>query len=783
MSGRPLFLVVDRDGITAAGADDAVTVVDPAGAAALAGDRGAPAADAATSPAPDDVVHLLAPTVLAVDDAGVAAWSPVLDARVHLAADEVRALAGIGEGVARGSEIGRALARLVELGVVGSGRLPLGGADDEGYLRVIGEAGDEVATPPLRVGTIGVHLVCASHIAGVPLALGMLAATIIRHQDGRLLETFDLRPIRRETATTLAAVQADPVPGLFLFSNYLWSAPENLELSRRVKELAPGSVTVHGGPSTPKYEGDVRRFLDEHPHVDVMVLGEGERTVVEVLERLGAGLDVDAVAGVAGTIVRTTDGRIVRGPERERIADLSELPSPYLMGLFDHLDGGVLDLMPLETNRGCPYGCTFCDWGSATMSRVRSFPIDRVVAEMEWIARRGVGTLFIADANFGILPRDLTLAERLVELAQRHGAPRTVLVSFAKHQTMRAVDIVRTWIEGGVVTEGSIALQSSDPETLEIIRRTNIRVERYDELTEAFRDMGLPLAVDLMLGLPGSTVDSFRADLQRCIDGELTARIYPTVVLPNSPMNDPDYQRDHAIRTDASGIVIGASSFDDEAYAEMLRVRRRYRAADHFGILRHVARWVQHDHGLPATELYDLIGRLTAAEPARWPSLLWTCQHLPCWTVPPAGWPVLLDELRLVLTSELGLAADSAMEVAFRVQHAHLPWPGRSFPDRIELQHDYVAWFDALGGPAAARLEAFGPGVLTVDDPRGICSVRIGAHLRHHPHPDLDSVMFNEFWIADDWELDSPVARRLPQVLAHEVQHTPRDRSAQRSVS
>ena len=64
-------------------------------------------------------------------------------------------------------------------------------------------------------------MVCASHIAGVPLGLGMLAASIIDHDGGRLLDTFDLRPIRRETATTLAEVRAHVAPGLFLFSNYL----------------------------------------------------------------------------------------------------------------------------------------------------------------------------------------------------------------------------------------------------------------------------------------------------------------------------------------------------------------------------------------------------------------------------------------------------------------------------------------------------------------------------------------------------------------------------------
>ena len=402
------------------------------------------------------------------------------------------------------------------------------------------------------------------------------------------------------------------------------------------------------------------------------------------------------------------------------------------------------------------------------MSRVRTFPLPRVKAELEWIASRGVGTLFIADANFGMLPRDLEIAEHLVELRQRFGSPRTVLVSFAKNQTLRAAEIVRTWVDGGIVTEGSIALQSSDPTTLEIIRRKNIRVERYDELTEAFRTMRLPMAVDLMMGLPGSTVDSFRNDLQRCIDGELTARIYPTMVLPNSPMNEPSYREEHAIRTDASGIVVGTSSYDDDDHRAMLRLRRLYRGCDHFGVLRHVGRWVQHDHDLAVTDLLIQIDRVVTADPEAWPSLVWVARHLPRWTVPPAGWPPFLAEVRRLLTEQLGIPDDDALDTALRVQESHLPWPGRRFPDIVDLRHDYVGWFDALRRGEGSPLSTWGPGTLVVDDPRGVCGDQIAAHLRYHEHPDLDNVMLNEFWIADDWELRSPLARNLPQVLAEE---------------
>jgi len=604
----------------------------------------------------------------------------------------------------------------------------------------------------------------------------MLAASLAAHDGGRLLADFDVRPVRREAGSIESSVRADPRPALVLFSNYLWSMPENLVLSARVKELAPGSVTVHGGPSTPKYPGDVATFLADHRDVDILVLGEGEVTIVEVVERLGRALDVDAVAGTAGTVVRTSSGEIVTGPARDRVADLGTLPSAYLSGVFDHLDGGALDMMPVETNRGCPYGCTFCDWGSATMSRVRQFPMERVAAELEWIARRGVGTLFIADANFGILPRDLEIAERLVELKREYGAPHTVLVSFAKNQTLRAAEIVRTWIDAGIVTEGSIALQTSDEQTLHTIRRKNIGVDRYDELTDEFRRLRLPLAVDLMMGLPGATVESFRADLQRCIDRELTARIYPTTVLPNSPMNDPEYRREHEIGTNDDDVVVSTATYDLADYDAMLRLRRVYRAADHFGILRHLARWAQFDHGVEASAFYATVADLVRSEPRRFPSLTWMGRHLAEWTVPPPGWAALLDEARRVLVGRHGVPDDAALATALAVQEAHLPWPGREYPVVRGLAHDYVAWFEQLhsspNGVAHRPLAVFGAGTLVVEDPRGVCTDAAPSHFRHHSGPQVDSVIRNDFWIADDWELASPVARSLPQVLADQLTPT-----------
>ena len=98
------------------------------------------------------------------------------------------------------------------------------------------------------------------------------------------------------------------------------------------------------------------------------------------------------------------------------------LPSPYLDGVFDHY-GAAVDAAIVESNRGCPFGCTFCDWGSATNQKVRKFDLQRVKDEIEWIGRHEVRVIWVADANFGIYERDIELAEWICEVKKKSTHP------------------------------------------------------------------------------------------------------------------------------------------------------------------------------------------------------------------------------------------------------------------------------------------------------------------------------------------------------------------------
>ena len=257
------------------------------------------------------------------------------------------------------------------------------------------------------------------------LSMGMITA-FLRAYKGELLATnYQIESLilggleHHPLEEIYRKVQSQQSP-ICLFSSYVWNHDVNLKAARQIKSVSPESVLIFGGPEIPKYVGDTEKFLAENSFIDIAVLGEGELSCAEILEELlvqgdGKGPSLESIEG----IVFNRGGNIVRTGERSRIRDINHLPSPYLTGEFG---GWFYDFANtiLETNRGCPYGCTYCGWGSATLQKVTRFSPDRVIAEIEFLASRRAQAIFIADANFGMLKRDLEIAEKIRDAADKY---------------------------------------------------------------------------------------------------------------------------------------------------------------------------------------------------------------------------------------------------------------------------------------------------------------------------------------------------------------------------
>ncbi len=346
--------------------------------------------------------------------------------------------------------------------------------------------------------------------------------------------------IEQSYRETLAAMVA---PDLVALTVYFWNRPQAVELARRVHERWPECLIVFGGNDVTHQQDAV---FTEAPFTAVLVHGEGELRFREVCRTLLLGrgrlADIGGISFPAGGGVSTT-------PDRGRIDDLEEVPSPLLTDVYDDRALATTRLIIYETNRGCPYSCAFCFWGGATKSKVRQFSMERIESELERIVRTAHdgASLFVADANFGILGRDLQIAELFVELCLRHGKRLTFMTNWAKNSNSKVVQIAEVLHRHRLAGAITLSAQSFDADTLRIANRSNIKLDRYRLLQREFRQRGIPTYTDLIWGLPGEDLPTHLDGVEETLQAGGCPVVYPLVLLNNTEYASARFQAEHPV--------------------------------------------------------------------------------------------------------------------------------------------------------------------------------------------------------------------------------------------
>jgi radical SAM superfamily enzyme YgiQ (UPF0313 family) len=355
------------------------------------------------------------------------------------------------------------------------------------------------------------------------------------------------------------------------FSTYVWNIRISLEIARRLKKLKPDMLIVFGGPQVPDRS---EAFLREHRFIDLAVHGEGEAVFLCILENFPS-RTFEQVPSIS--FVRPDDSFQVN-PRAERLHDISVIPSPYLGGIFDSLMTANPQekwLILWETNRGCPFKCTFCDWGSAIAAKVSQFDLQRLLKEVDWFADKKIEFIFCCDANYGMLKRDYEITKYVADTKQRLGYPRALSVQNTKNGTDRAYRVQKLLSDAGLNKGVAIALQSVDEHTLEAIKRENISTESFQELQRRFTRDRVETYSDLILGLPGETYDSFADGVARVIDNDQHNRIQfnNLSILPNAEMGDPEYQKKYGMVTVQTKIINIHGSLKETEEEEIYEVQ------------------------------------------------------------------------------------------------------------------------------------------------------------------------------------------------------------------
>ena len=275
-------------------------------------------------------------------------------------------------------------------------------------------------------------------------------------------------------------------------------------------------------------------YLDPKQPNLVLCNGEGEKTFRSYLrEVIGSSPDFNRVGGLSFY----KDGELVTTKPEERIVNLDEIPSPFLGGYFP--DDAEYAMCFLETNRGCPFKCTYCYWGAAVGAKVNKMGDQRVKNDMTWISRRGIACLFLVDANWGMLKRDVELTEHLAACRRENGFPFEVHFQSAKNSPKLVSQISKILADNELLGAASIAIQSTSDVALTRVGRSNIRRSAYRVHQEDLEKYDINSYVELLWPLPGETLSSFRDGLSDLCGARADSLIiYPLLLINNCELNE-----------------------------------------------------------------------------------------------------------------------------------------------------------------------------------------------------------------------------------------------------
>ncbi len=413
-----------------------------------------------------------------------------------------------------------------------------------------------------------------------------------------LIASYALKRFGKEVAITLfkypqelrEAIAQHP-PHILGCSNYTWNSNLAYHFIQQVKSMDPAIVTVFGGTNYPFDAKTQRVFLAQRPQLDLHTFYEGEEAFANIVERYlsvsgYAELFAEPIPG--SHFLHKDTGTLVTAPQPPRIKTLDEIPSPYATGLLDKFFDGTLTPL-LETARGCPFTCNFCNAGNTYFNKVNLFSDAYVREEWEYVARSasrtGTGHLTLTDNNFGMIPRDYKTAELMQELKEKYGWPRSVTAWTGKNSKKRVIDVTKLLGDTLVI---NMAVQSMDREVLKEIARSNISVEDYRAIADELNAQGRPQVAEVIVPLPGETFASHVRGINELLDSNLSTVVVHTLqMLYGTPYkDDPAYVEQHGfIRKyrvvpldfgtydgsyvfDTEEVSIGTNTFSVEEYVE-----------------------------------------------------------------------------------------------------------------------------------------------------------------------------------------------------------------------
>jgi putative methyltransferase len=297
-------------------------------------------------------------------------------------------------------------------------------------------------------------------------------------------------------------------PDVFGFSLYIWNHKIGHRIAQEVRRRWPKCLIIYGGPQMDiKYNGN---FFKEKPWVDLVVPSDvyGEPVLTAILnthDDLKPQNIPEVYYPRAGMKLRSK----IALTKREYV-----WPKDIYLAQEDTLKkmNKKNSMAIYESTRGCPYRCSYCDWGGGTYTKVIRKPMETIRSELETLSRNGIEGYYFTDANFGIFKDDIDIIKYVAELKKKNGTPYGMSAENAKHNLKRVIDIQRVMISNNLSSYYKISIQNPHDDIKKNIDRVDIPFEdQIEAVRELKKEYPAPILIETILGLPG---DSYQRTLE-----------------------------------------------------------------------------------------------------------------------------------------------------------------------------------------------------------------------------------------------------------------------------
>ena len=387
----------------------------------------------------------------------------------------------------------------------------------------------------------------------MPLSIGVIGEFLRLNYDK---EDIDISLFKRPSKFDIYL--KNNLPDILMIANYMWNENLNLFYAKLVKKLSPKTLVIMGGPNISINLFNKEDFLRKNSCIDILVEGDGEIVSLELLNKyyeLEKSIENLKNLKISNCFAYDHKAKKFLPSEKEdtRIGlgktSLDEIPSPYLSGLMDvFFEDNAIPL--LESNRGCPYSCSFCQQGTKYFSKIRFYKGNRIKDEMLYIAKKreelsvNIAIVEFADPNFGQYKQDYDVFQGIKKTQDIYNFPSQIWCSTGKSQAERIMKHAKMLKPDSIMIRA--AMQSMNADTLDKVQRKNLAKEVFED----FSKNGVETYSDIMLGLPMETLKTYVDGVLQLIDSNIDEFSMPqTLLLKGTPMEAIDYLKEFDIKT------------------------------------------------------------------------------------------------------------------------------------------------------------------------------------------------------------------------------------------